>query len=199
MEKIRGWHSRGYLPHYDSDRRTQFVTFRLHDSLPRNVLFRLKEESRVNMLRDKDDLELQRLTEKYLDKGAGECYLKQRLVAEIVERKILGRHLSKLILIAWVIMPNHVHLLFSPMTGHSLTTIMQSIKGATAMEANQVLGRTGSFWMRDYFDRYIRDREHCSKAVRYIENNPVKAGLCEKAEDWRFGSAWWKAREKEAN
>ncbi len=199
MDKIKGWHSRGYLPHYDNDRRAQFVTFRLHDSLPKNALSRLKEKSRVNMLRGKDDLELQRLTEKYLDKGEGECYLRLRQVAEVVENKILGLHLSRLILIVWVIMPNHVHLLFSPMAGNSMTAIMQLIKGATAKEANLLLGRTGSFWMRDYFDRYIRDAEHFRKAVRYIENNPVKAGLCDRAEDWRLGSAWWREREKEVN
>ena len=85
------------------------------------------------------------------------------------------------------------------MAGNSMTAIMQLIKGATAKEANLLLGRTGSFWMRDYFDRYIRDAEHFRKAVRYIENNPVKAGLCDRAEDWRLGSAWWREREKEVN
>lgn len=196
---IKGWHSRGYLPHYDSDNRIQFVTFRLHDSLPENVLSRLKEEIRTSEIQGKDDLELQRGIERYLDNGAGECYLKLRDVAEVVENKILSLHLSNLILIAWVIMPNHVHLLFSPMAGNSMIKIMQSIKGSTARAANQLLGRNGDFWMRDYFDRYIRDAEHFDKTVRYIENNPVKAGLCAKPEDWRFGSAWWQARNEEAN
>ncbi len=86
-------------------------------------------------------------------------------------------------------MPNHVHLLITPCAGKSLTTIIQSIKGATAREDNIFLKRTEAFWMRDYFDRYIRDHEHFVKAFNYIENNPVKAGLCEKPSDWKHSSA----------
>jgi REP element-mobilizing transposase RayT len=67
---------------------------------------------------------------------------------------------------------------------------MQSFKSFTALEANRALNRTGKFWMREYFDRYIRDYNHFEKAFRYVENNPVKAGFCEKAEDWEFSSAF---------
>lgn len=187
---IKGWHSRGYLPHYDNDRRIQFVTFRLYDSLPKVVLLRLVQQARLDAARKDADLHLQRLIERFLDTGTGECFLRLAEVAEVVERRLLSLDPSMISLRAWVIMPNHVHLLLLPAAGQSMTKIMQSIKGATAKEANQLLGRTGEFWMRDYFDRYIRDAEHYCKAVRYIENNPVKAGLCKRAADWRFGSAW---------
>jgi REP element-mobilizing transposase RayT len=196
---IKGWHSRGYLPHYDNDRRIQFVTFRLYDSLPKAVLVRLVEQARLEAARGEGDRHPQRLIEKFLDTGAGECFLRLAEVAEVVERGLLSLDASMISLRAWVIMPNHVHLLLLPLSGQSMTKIMQSIKGATAKEANELLGRTGSFWMRDYFDRYIRDAEHYGKAVRYIENNPVKAGLCKRAADWRFGRAWWREREEEAN
>lgn len=93
------------------------------------------------------------------------------------------------ILLAWVIMPNHVHLLLRPLAGKPLDKIIHSLKSFTAHEANKMMNRQGKFWMREYFDRYIRDFDHLRKAISYIERNPVKAGLCEKAEDWEFGSA----------
>ena len=185
MDNLKGWHRRGYLPHFDGGEVTQFVTFRLHDSLPRKILNSLESEFKGN-----DDLEKQRRVEKYLDCGYGECFLKNPNIAEIVKSKLLAMHDKEFRLKAWMIMPNHVHLLLTPCAGNSLSRIMQSIKGSTARAANLLLERGGDFWMRDYFDRYIRDYEHFIKAFAYIENNPVKAGLCAHFSDWRFSSAW---------
>ena len=53
-----------------------------------------------------------------------------------------------------------------------------------------MLGRTGQFWQHEPFDRYIRNATHYRNVVSYIENNPVKAGLCKQASDWRFSSAF---------
>lgn len=92
-------------------------------------------------------------------------------------------------LFAWVIMPNHAHLLLVPLNGAKVSAIMQRLKSYTSHEANRILGRRGHFWNKEYFDRYIRDGNHFAKALRYIEMNPVKAGLCEAPEEWRFGSA----------
>ena len=72
---------------------------------------------------------------------------------------------------------------------------MQSFKSYTAHEANRLIGRRGKFWLDDYFDRYIRNGEHYRKAVAYIENNPVKAKLCSKPEEWPFSSARFRVRE----
>lgn len=66
---------------------------------------------------------------------------------------------------------------------------MKSIKRNSSYKANEVLNRGGQFWQPDYFDRYIRDQEHFDRAVRYIENNPVKAGLCATPCDWKYSSA----------
>jgi REP element-mobilizing transposase RayT len=88
-----------------------------------------------------------------------------------------------------VIMPNHAHWLMRPMPGWALSDIMKSVKGSSARLINNRLGRKGAVWMADYFDRYIRGANHFEKAVRYIENNPVKAGLCCASEDWPFSSA----------
>jgi REP element-mobilizing transposase RayT len=95
---------------------------------------------------------------------------------------------------AWVVMPNHIHLLATRFENHTLADIMQSLKSITSHKANRILKRTGQFWMLDYFDRYIRNAEHFASTVRYIENNPVKARLCARPEDWPFSSAWFRAR-----
>ena len=66
---------------------------------------------------------------------------------------------------------------------------MHSIKSYTAHEANKILGRSGQFWQPESFDRYIRNQKHFLSVIRYIENNPVKAGLCLRPEDWAYSSA----------
>lgn len=186
METLKGWHNRGYLPHYDGGEITQFITFRLHDSLPSKFLESL--ENRINQGGDK--LENQRHAERFLDYGCGKCYLGIPQIAEIFVNKLSAMRDTKFRLKAWIIMPNHIHLLITPCAGKSVPRIMQSIKGATARDANIFLKRTGAFWMRDYFDRFIRDYEHFIKAFNYIENNPVKAGLCTKKSDWKYSSAY---------
>lgn len=183
-----GWHSRGYLPHFDGGELAQFITFRLHDSLPGSVLVRWKEEL-TNEKAGKVEAIMRRRVEAYLDQGHGSCYLKEPGVATLVQNALLFHDQSKYRLAAWVVMPNHAHVLCSPGIRHSLAEIMHSLKSYTANEANKMLGRTGRFWQKEYFDRYIRNARHFAKVVAYIENNPVKARLCEEIEDWPFSSA----------
>lgn len=90
---------------------------------------------------------------------------------------------------AWVVMPNHVHVLLTPLEDVHFPTIMHSIKSYTANEANKIAGRSGQFWQLESFDRYIRNLKHFVGVIRYIENNPVKAGLCRSPEEWPFSSA----------
>jgi len=97
-------------------------------------------------------------------------------------------------LFAWVVMPNHLHSLMSRFEGYKLKNIIHSLKSYTSHEANKILGRSGQFWMEDYFDRYMRDEEHFRKTVRYIENNPVKADLCNSPGEWPFSSASFRNR-----
>ena len=87
-------------------------------------------------------------------------------------------------LLARVVMPNHVHVLIETVPGHPMSAVVQSWKSFTAKEANKLLRRTGVFWQPEYFDRAIRDERHFVSAVQYIHNNPVKAGLASRAEDW---------------
>ena len=183
----KGWHERGYLPHYDGDV-TQFITFRLFDSLPQKLLRRLKQELDDGEIEDASR-EYRKRVEQYLDQGLGACYLKDPVIAEIVRSTIRIEHEKSGSVISWVIMPNHVHLLLRASAGHSLSEIMKRIKGVSARKINEKLARRGPVWQPDYFDRYIRDQEHFFKTIRYIENNPVKAGLCIAPDDWQFSSA----------
>ena len=123
-------------------------------------------------------------------------YLKEPRVAKIVQDAMLFFDKEKYLLSSWVVMPNHVHLVTTPLPGKRLAGIMQSLKSFTANEANNLLDRKGTFWMPDYFDRYVRSQRHLVAAIAYVENNPVKAGLCRRPEDWPFSSAWFRAREE---
>ncbi len=188
-ETPKGWYSRGYLPHYDSGSKIQFITCRLFDSLPQKILERFRAKLAAKEAED-IDREVMILIEKFLDSGYGACFLKKHEVAEIVKDSLLKFDGERYKLIAWVIMPNHIHLLLKPLNDWELYKILQSFKSFTAQKANEFLNRSGKFWMREYFDRYIRNYEHFEKAFRYIENNPVKAGFCEKPKDWEFSSAF---------
>lgn len=84
-------------------------------------------------------------------------------------------------------MPNHVHVLLNPSL--ELSRVVSGIRVGSAKEANRLMGRTGAFWNRDYFDRWIRGSVQEKRVVRYIENNPVQAGLCTEVADWPFSSA----------
>jgi len=189
MKQIhKGWYTRGYLPHFDGDEILQFVTFRLYDPLPKNLI----ERWRTELLREETgeiEIALRKRIEEYLDQGHGNCYLWRKEIAKIMQNALIFLNGGKYHLISWVIMPNHVHFLARILPSHSLSSIMKSLKGFTAREANKMLGRKGAFWQEDYFDRYIRNERHYLATIAYIENNPVKAKLCEKKEDWIFGSA----------
>ena len=189
---LSGWHSRGYLAHFDAEL-PQFITFRLHDSLPQSVLLGWQEELK-HQKREPVQAIMRRRVEAYLDQGHGSCYLKDSGVASIVQEALLFHDESKYRLAAWTVMPNHVHLLCTPSVGYSLAEIVHSLKSYTSSEANKLLNRKGRFWQKEYFDRYIRNARHYARVVSYIEDNPVKANLCAKPEDWPFGSARFRER-----
>ena len=186
-----GWHSRGYLPHFDGRPTPQFITFHLADSIPHKVIDRWKQELRSITYLD-EKLCLQKRIERYLDLGYGQAFLKVPEVAWMVQDSLLKFDVIRYRLFAWVVMPNHVHTLMSRFDENELRNILHSIKSYTAHEANKILGRVGQFWIEDYFDRFMRNQRHFERTVRYIENNPVKAGLCREPGDWPYSSAWFK-------
>ncbi|MFZ1699993.1 MAG: transposase [Pyrinomonadaceae bacterium] len=131
--------------------------------------------------------------EYYLDQNYGAGHLCDRRIATILQETLLTWDADRYRLISWVIMPNHGHILLTPMVGVKVADIMHSIKSYTAHEANRVLNRKGKFWAKEYFDRYIRDSRHFASTIAYIENNPVKARQCDSPEQWPYSSAYFKA------
>lgn len=188
MAEPKGWHSRGYLPHFDGGEVPQMVTFRLADSLPRQRLEAWRDELAHKPQQVAATERIKRI-EAYLDQGTGSAWLRDPRIGALVQDALLCFDDSRYRLYAWVIMPNHVHVLLMPSASYALAAIVQSWKSYTAKQANRILQRAGEFWQREYFDRYIRHNRHFAAAVSYIEGNPVSAGLCARPEDWLFGSA----------
>ena len=183
------WHSRGYLPHWEAGETAQSITFRTADSLPASLLASWQVE--LDSLADsKAALERRRRIERAIDQGHGELLLKDDRIADIVERALLHFDGQRYRLHAWVVMPNHVHVIATPLGDYTLSSIAHSWKSFTGTAVHRLLGRKGSFWAPEYFDRAIRDDEHYLNAVAYVAMNPVKARLCAAAEDWRYSSAW---------
>jgi len=195
-EATDGWHNRGYLPHFDGEEATQFVTFRLGDSLPQQLLESWRTELKQSIEVDRE-VTLRRRAETYLDQGHGQCHLKCPQIANLTQSSLLFFDGDRYRLSAWVIMPNHVHVLLTPLSGKQLSRILHSLKSYTANEANKILGIEGRFWQPETFDRYIRDSKHFKSVVRYIENNPVKARLCKHPEDWPYSSASFRSQNAE--
>ncbi len=197
---FRGWSERGYLPHRDEPGLLQFVTFHLADSFPESLRSEWEHFAKLE-----DHHEKRKQTEAYLDKGRGECHLRSPNIAELVETNFrsFARNPScdshihppdsppsamRYDLRAWVIMPNHVHILFR--TGSvSMSETVGAWKKHTGRLANRLLGNQGAFWEEDYFDTFIRDSEHERNTIHYIENNPVKAKLVRDPRAWLWSSA----------
>jgi len=175
------WHKTN-LPHRNKKHLIQFITFRQADSLPQTVLKMIEKELK-HLTNEKRDIEKRIKHQYWLDKGLGSCALAQLEMAQIVQQAFLHHNGVKYDLLAWSIMPNHVHVLIK--TNHDLPKIIQSWKSFTGKWAlaNNIKYHLGldtdatQFWMADYWDRFIRDEDHFNAAVRYTLNNPVKAKL----------------------
>ena len=198
-----GWHERGYLPHCDIPGLVQFVTFRLADSM--TVSHRGEWE---HMLKIEDDREKRTKLEEYLDRGVGECHLRDPRIARIAEDAMFHFHIERYELLAWCVMPNHVHVLVH-IWQTPLWKIVQNWKVYVENQTRRALlserrapsrqvspadiGKprrcSALRWQREYWDTFMRDEEQERIAVRYIENNPVKAKLCRTAKEWLFSSA----------
>ena len=171
-----GWHHRGYLPHYDGGEIWQLINVHLGDALPEHVVQIWQQELKIRRMPDEElSVELHRKVEKYLDNGFGRCFLRDPRIAEMTQNSLLHFNIVRYELAAWVVMPNHIHVLLKPAAGIELSAIIHSIKSYTASEANRILRRKGQFWQEDYHDRFMRDTAHFNRTIRYIENNPVKA------------------------
>ncbi len=183
------------LPHWQQEGATYSVTFRLADALPQRVIGEWKSERRDIVLtacqhnRQLTDMERSRLAklfsekvEKYLDAGHGRCWLQDARIAQVIRDALLHFDGERYYLSAWCVMPNHVHAVVRPKPRHSLSDILHAWKSFTAKEANRILNRRGQFWQPESYDHLICDEDDFQNQIRYVIENPTKAGL--KAWPW---------------
>ncbi len=175
------------LPHWTQENSTYFVTFRLADSIAQSRLNEYKElretwqkhhqipysKSEQNQF---DELFSQRIND-WLDDGAGSCILGRADAAKIVADTLLHFDEQRYVLDEWVIMPNHVHVLVTPLPGFELKSILHSWKSFSAHELNKQLGSDGVVWKKESYDHIVRSREEFVRIQTYIRDNPVKAGV----------------------
>jgi REP element-mobilizing transposase RayT len=139
---------------------------------------------------DPISVQLRERIARYEDEGRGDCWLAREDIACLVEGALLHFDGERYRLLAWCVMPNHVHVVIQTCDGHLLRDTIHSWKSFTAKAANRRIERRGDFWMADYHDRFVRDAVHLAAVIAYVESNPVKAGLARHAHEWRFSSAW---------
>jgi len=208
------YHNR--LPHLAPVGATFFITFRLADSLPQSVFqeiyeeYECKKRKLLSQGNSKPDLQIRQLKSQLFGKYEaqldhepfGSCHLQKPEVAQILIDRLKQFDGSLYELQTYCIMPNHVHMLigtwpqvtdekgflleYAPSDYVQLHQIMKWIKGGSAYWINQQLGRKGTLWAKDSFDRYIRTEAEWARTATYILDNPVKAGLVKQSEDWPF-------------
>ena len=170
------WSRPRHLPHFNPGKETQMITYRLRDSLPLEVA-----RHRLNACDTETNVEYRKRIDEYLDNGHGCCALKDTKYAQLIIDNWRLFNGSRYHLCAWVIMPNHVHVLITLTGSTSLAKIIQSWKSYTGH-------RLPVPWQREYWDRYIRNDEHYQQAISYIHENPVKAHLCATVDEWQWSS-----------
>ena len=182
-------HTENRLPHWQQQSATYFVTFRLEDAVPMRLLkqwesereawLRIHPEPWTTEIEQEYYQRFSGAIERWLDAGHGACLLRRRECAKIVMEALNYFEGVRVVMICAVIMPNHVHTLLVQNPEWPLEKLTQSWKRFSARQINKILGRSGSLWQRDYFDRLVRDEKHFANCVRYIRRNPEKAGLSE--------------------
>jgi REP element-mobilizing transposase RayT len=168
-------------PHLYIPGQPLFITFRLRDSLPPNRPF-----PPCGLTSGEAFLALDRLVD---HARSGPAFLRQPAIAEIVLVSIeYGSELEHYRIHSWVIMPNHVHLLLTPLV--AVSRLLGSLKSSTAKQANPMLHRTGqAFWQDESYDHLVRNGDEFRRIQGYIENNPVTAGLETRPQDYAWSSA----------
>jgi putative transposase len=211
--RLRHWYQPGYA---------HFITYRLAGSIL-NFQLRKWRRERTELIRQagrlpydvraarRSEIERQyfKRYDDLLDQRPQITWLAESRVAAVVRENLYHHHGEKYQLLAYCIMPNHVHVLLQPFQIDAaptqdrqplsdeipdlhtpLASIMHSLKSYTANKANELLGREGSFWQRESYDHWVRDLDELERIVDYIRANPVRAGLCKKPTDWSFSSAY---------
>ena len=160
------------------------------------IKMHLELEAEVTALpAEKRHVERRKRLETLIDAGHGSCVLRKPNIAKMVQGSLLNFDLQRYRLLAWVVMPNHVHVLFQPIDGWTVAKIVASWKKFTARRISNERRQTSEacgdpVWHREYWDRFIRGQTHYEQVIKYTHLNPVKAGLVVTAESWRWSSAY---------
>jgi superfamily II DNA or RNA helicase/REP element-mobilizing transposase RayT len=176
-----------HLPHWRQDGTTYFVTYRLGDSLPAEKIGRWQAERdawiaehprpwTAELAEEFHDRFGERLN-RWLDAGEGSCLLKRPDLAEIVEGSLRHFDSERYVLDWFVVMPNHVHALVTPLASFELGQILQGWRSFTAHQINKLAGRTGPLWQDEVFDHIVRSSAAWEKFADYIRKNPANARL----------------------
>jgi REP element-mobilizing transposase RayT len=155
----RGWTSRGYIPHFDCAGLTQHIIF-----------------STVGCGEG-------------IASYFGAHFLRDHRAAQSMENALLHFDGERYRLLAWCVMPNHVHVVAEQTEGWPLATVVHTWKSFGAKQINRALNRTGPVWMREYYDRFMRDDDHLSTTIAYVEQNPVAKGWVRSPAQWPWSSA----------
>ena len=181
--------NRGRLPHWEKEEGLYFLTFHLADSLPRPVLAKIAERHRIletskqanaNLLPEQKVLLAgysHARIEEYFDRGAGSCPFRDNRIAGMMAAALRFREGKHYRLLAWCVMPNHVHVVVRLFPGQELAKVVKAWKNFSARAANLALERKGRFWQKEYYDRLIRNGDELDRAIGYVLENPDKAGL----------------------
>ncbi len=180
---------RGRLPHWEKDAGLYFLTFHLADSLPLQVLEKIAERHRILIAAKRVGAPLSpsqevlvaecstAKLEEHFDRGLGGCFLRDPRIGELVVNALQFCQGKRYRLVAWCVMPNHVHVVCRLLPGQELGKVLLGWKSYTGRKANEIIGCSGAFWQREYYDRLIRNGDELERAVRYVVNNPERAGL----------------------
>ena len=176
------------LPHWEQRNAVCFVTWRTADSLPQGKLAELSAEQE-SWRRAHPDFRLESGTaeslplqkeyrelfcgrmQKWLDAGMGACALRDAIRRQAVEKTIMHFQGERYFVYAFVVMPNHVHVLFMPLHDNRIRDIVTSWKRFSAKRVNELVGESGAFWQKESWDYLVRDEIQLRKFVRYIMNN----------------------------
>ena len=178
--------TRANLPHWERCGITYYITFRLADSLPNEKLAFLREERSAWFARHPepwDDAttaeyrkEFDGRVQKWLDAGYGSCIMKDASCRQIVENVLRRFDRIRYVLYAFVVMPNHVHVLFAPSAGQTAAGLLRQWKGVSAHELNMLRETRGIVWQKESWDTLVRNHRHFQNILTYIHaNDPVKA------------------------
>jgi REP element-mobilizing transposase RayT len=167
------WRSRGYLPHFDAQGMQQHIVFGLADSLPCDHAM--------------DQRDALTAYDAMLDRNIGRCALRDPVCASSVQQALLHGDGRDYRLLAWCVMPNHVHVVIEQ--DGELAGTVRRWKTWSARRINARLNTSGRVWRREYFDRFARNEKQLGVMIEYVENNPVAAGLISTPEAWTWSSA----------